>query len=128
MSMALHCGAFLCNVLKQLPVCISMKVRIKENSVLAKIAAAKMKADKLAIVFGHTIHLYNTGRAEFLNDRDWVCHEIKHVHQYKQHGYTGFIVKYLYDSIKRGYYNNRFEKEARDAECNRELLNGVEFV
>lgn len=128
MSMALRLRGLFMQRIKTIAGLHSMKVRIKENSVLAKIAAARMKADKLAIVFGSTIHLYNTGRAEFLSDSDWVCHEIKHVQQYKQHGYTGFILKYLYDSIKRGYYNNRFEKEARAAECNRELLNGVEFV
>jgi hypothetical protein len=38
------------------------------------------------------------------------------VQQFKQHGYIGFILKYIWESIRHGYYNNRFEKEARDAE------------
>ena len=93
-----------------------MKVRIKENSWVAKMAAAKMKADKVAIVFGNTIHLHNTSRSEFLQDNDWVCHELKHVQQYQQNGFAGFIVKYLFDWVKNGYYNNKFEVEARESE------------
>ena len=91
-----------------------MKVRIKENSWVAKMAAAKMKADKVAIVFGSTIHLHNTSRQEFLNDTDWVCHELKHVEQYKQNGFAGFLTKYVFDWMKNGYYNNKFEVEARE--------------
>ena len=93
-----------------------MKVRIKENSWVAKLAAAKMKADKVAIVFGNTIHLHNTSRNEFLHHKEWVCHELKHVHQYQQNGFVGFIAKYLFDWVKNGYYGNRFEVEARASE------------
>ena len=74
-----------------------MNVQIKENSWVAKLAAKKMHADKVAIVFGNTIHLHNTSRKEFLNDSDWVCHELKHVQQYQQNGFAGFISKYLFD-------------------------------
>lgn len=105
-----------------------MQVRIKENSRVAKMAARKMKADKAAIVFGKTIHLYNTNRKEFLSDSEWVCHELKHVEQYQQNGFTGFICKYVFDWMKNGYYNNRFEIEARESEGDVELIKGVEFV
>lgn len=97
-------------------------VRIKENSWVAKIAAAKMRSANVAIVFGSTIHLHNTTKEEFLNDKEWVCHELKHVEQYKQHGSVGFIFKYLFDWIKKGYYNNKFEVEARKSEKDVELL------
>ena len=97
-------------------------VSIKENSWLAKIAAAKMKSAKVAIVFGSTIHLHNTTREEFLKDTDWVCHELQHVEQYKQHGSVGFVYKYLFDWMKNGYYNNRFEVDARKNDKNVELL------
>ena len=100
----------------------NMLVNIKENSLVARLAAAKMRAEKVAIVFGNTIHLYNTDRAEFLADKEWLCHELKHVMQYKEHGFAGFIVKYLAEWMKNGYYNNRFEKEARENENNGELL------
>ena len=91
-------------------------------------AAAKMKADKVAIVFGGTIHLHNTKREEFLQDDDWVCHELKHVQQYQQNGFAGFLVKYLFDWVKNGYYNNKFEVAARESEKDKHLTNEVEFV
>lgn len=105
-----------------------MKVRIKENSWIAKVAAAKMKADKLAIVFGNTIHLYNTSSTEFLQDRRWVCHELKHVEQYMKNGFAGFLFKYLTDWARNGYYNNKFEKEARASETDESLLQDVIFI
>lgn len=99
-----------------------MNVSINENSWLAKIAAAKMRSEKIAIVFGSTIHLHNTTKEEFLNDNDWVCHELKHVEQYKQHGSIGFIFKYLFDWMKNGYYNNKFEVAARESEKDISLM------
>ena len=105
-----------------------MKVRIKENSWVAKLAAKKMKVDSVAIVFGNTIHLYNTSRSQFLNDSDWLCHELKHVQQYKQHGFAGFIGKYLFEWMKNGYYNNRFEIEARESEKDVSLIKNIEIV
>lgn len=104
-----------------------MKVRVKENSWVAKLAAAKMKADKVAIVFGSTIHLHNSSREEFLGDSDWVCHELKHVQQYRDNGFAGFLIKYLVDWIRNGYYNNQFEVEARKSEKDLSLLANTEI-
>lgn len=95
-----------------------MKVIIRENSWLAKLAAIKLKANQAAIVFGNTIHLHNTSRAEFLSNKEWLAHELKHVEQYQQHGFAGFLFKYLLEWVRKGYYNNRFEKEARENEKN----------
>jgi hypothetical protein len=89
---------------------------IKENSWVAKIAAWKLKASSVAIVFGSTIHLWNSSKEDFLKNERWLKHELCHIRQYKQHGYFGFIIKYLIESLKKGYYNNRFEVEARKAE------------
>lgn len=89
---------------------------IKENSWLAKIAAKKLQASNVAMVLGKTIHLHNTTKQNFLNDKRWLKHELCHVQQFKQHGYFMFVIKYLYESIKVGYYNNKFEVEAREAE------------
>ncbi|MGB3007671.1 MAG: DUF4157 domain-containing protein [Chitinophagaceae bacterium] len=105
-----------------------MKVKIKENSWVAKIAATKMKADKVAIVFGSTIHLHNTKRNEFLQDKSWVCHELKHIQQYRENGFLGFIAKYLFEWMKKGYFKNKFEVEARRSENDRELINEAEFI
>jgi hypothetical protein len=89
---------------------------IKENSWLAKIAAIKLGTKAVAMVLGKTIHLHNATEADFLKDERWVKHELCHIKQFKEHGYVGFIVKYLWESIRKGYYNNRFEVEARGAE------------
>ncbi|MBL7725607.1 MAG: DUF4157 domain-containing protein [Chitinophagaceae bacterium] len=105
-----------------------MQVRIKENSWVAKIAAAKMEACKVAIVFGSTIHLHNTSKENFLSDKDWLCHELKHVQQYQQHGFVGFIAKYLFEWMKKGYYNNRFEVEARKSEKQTSLIEEANIV
>jgi len=89
---------------------------IKENSWLAKIAAKKLRSKSVAMVLGKTIHLHNTTKAAFLNNERWLKHELCHIKQFKEHGYFIFVVKYLWESIRKGYYNNRFEIEARKAE------------
>lgn len=92
------------------------KVYLKENSWLAKLAARKLQSDRMAIVWRSTVHLHNTSSAEFLADQNWVNHELKHIAQFKQYGWFRFACLYLLESIKHGYYNNRFEKEARLSE------------
>ncbi len=87
-----------------------------------------MKADKAAIVFGSTIHLYNTSRSAFLSNSEWVCHELKHVEQYKQNGFAGFLAKYLFDWMKNGYYNNKFEVKARESERDDSLMKRMEII
>lgn len=89
------------------------RIKIKENSWIAKLAAKKLKANNVAIVFGKTIHLHNVSAAYFLNDKKWLKHEACHIRQYKENGFLSFIIKYLWESIKHGYYNNKFEVEAR---------------
>jgi len=92
------------------------KYYIKENSLIAKIAAWKLKSKRCAIVLGKTIHLTNTSKEEFLRDKRWLNHEMCHIQQFKQYGFLKFIVLYLAESFKKGYANNRFEIEARKAE------------
>jgi len=93
-----------------------MNFYIKENSILAKIAARKLKSKKAAIVFGKTIYLHNISRERFLSDTRLMRHELCHVRQYQQYGFLPFLFKYLVESIRKGYTNNRFEVEARAAE------------
>jgi hypothetical protein len=95
---------------------------IKENSWMARIAAKKLGEKQVAMVIRKTIHLHNTTRDEFLGDTDWVCHELTHVKQYAQHGTFLFLVKYLWESLKKGYYHNKFEVEARANEKKLGLL------
>lgn len=95
-----------------------IEYRIKEDSFLAKLAAKKLKKDNMAMVFGKTIHLYGAAKEEFLGNERWLKHELCHVRQYKEHGHILFLFKYLIESIRHGYYNNKYEAEARNAENN----------
>ena len=93
-----------------------MEILIKENSWIAKLAAKKLQSKNVAIVIGSTIHLYNVTKQQFLQNEKWVKHEVCHLQQFKKHGRFIFILKYLWKSIKHGYYNNKYETEARKAE------------
>ena len=93
-----------------------MNLNIRENSWIAKLAAKKLRSENVAIVIGSTIHLHNTTKVAFLQDKKWVKHELCHVQQFKEHGKFLFILKYLYESLRHGYYNNKYEVEARLAE------------
>ena len=90
-------------------------LKIKERSLFARIARLVLKSPNVAMVLGKTIHLSGVSREEFLQNKPWVAHELCHVRQFEQHGYFRFLSLYLLESLKRGYYNNRFEVEARQA-------------
>lgn len=92
------------------------KFDIRENSWVARIAAFKLGTNSIAIVIGKTIHLHNTTKQEFLQNERWLKHELCHIRQFRQHGYIQFIVKYLWESVKHGYRNNKYEIDARAAE------------
>ena len=66
------------------------------------------------MVLGNTVHLSGTTRAEFLADAEWVAHEQVHIRQFREHGVLPFLWKYLLESARVGYFNNRFEVEARE--------------
>ncbi|MFT3703692.1 MAG: DUF4157 domain-containing protein [Agriterribacter sp.] len=91
-------------------------IRIKENSWKAHLAAKCLRVDNVAFTLGKTIHLHNATRNEFLKDERWVKHELKHVEQFRKYGYISFILKYIIETIRKGYYNNKYEVEARMAE------------
>lgn len=93
-----------------------MNVLIKQNSYIAKIAARKLRASNVAIVIGKTIHLYHVSKEDFLKDTKWIKHEMCHINQFKKHGFLSFILMYLWESMKHGYYKNKYEAEARNAE------------
>ncbi len=93
-----------------------IKYLLKENSWIARIAAFKLNASSVAIVLGNTIYLHNAKQEEFIKNTRWLKHELCHVQQFEQHGFFSFIVKYLWESLKHGYQNNKYEIEARKAE------------
>jgi hypothetical protein len=93
-----------------------MQFLIKENSWIAKLAAKKLQSENVAIVIGKTIHLHHVSKENFPKDKKWVKHEMCHINQFKKYGFLNFIFKYLWESLQHGYYNNKYEAEARKAE------------
>jgi Domain of unknown function (DUF4157) len=91
-------------------------VRIKEGSWLARLAARKLGVRQVALTLGDTIHLCRTSREEFLDNPRWVKHEMVHVEQFRHFGFWNFLGRYLWETVRKGYYMNRFEVEARSRE------------
>jgi hypothetical protein len=98
------------------------KVYIKEDSWLAKLAARKLGFDYVAMVWCNTIHLHNTTTEKFFARPTWVRHELKHVEQYERMGMLSFLARYFFEHLRKGYWNNSFEVEARNAEQDDDLL------
>jgi hypothetical protein len=92
---------------------VVVELKIKERSLLARVARLVLKSSNVAMVLGKTIHLSGVSREAFLQDKPWVAHELCHVRQFQQYGCVRFLGLYLLESVKRGYYNNKFEVEAR---------------
>ena len=93
-----------------------MKIIISENSFIARIAAMVLHEKCMAVTIGRTIYLWNAGKEELLKNRRWLQHELAHVQQYEQKGCLKFLALYLWESLKRGYQENKFEVEARAKE------------
>lgn len=92
---------------------------------MAALAARRMRSRQLAMVIGHTIHLYGVSRQHFLLDTGWVRHEICHIRQYRELGLIPFLWQYLWECWRVGYYENRFEVAARAAEADTAILQGI---
>ncbi len=97
-------------------------VCIREDSTIARLAARKLGSPNVAMVIGKTIHLYGVTAADFRKNPSWVAHELQHVRQYERYGTVGFLLRYFYYSLSKGYYHNPLEAEARAAETNLSLL------
>ena len=100
-----------------------MDYHIKENSLFAYVAKKVLKANGVAMVLGKTIHLNGVKSTEFLRDAKWLRHELAHIEQFERYGFFKFLFLYLIESCKNGYYNNKFEVEARRAAENNEDQN-----
>ena len=81
---------------------------------MARIARLVLGSPRVAMVLGQTVHLSGATREQFLADAEWVAHELVHLRQYKEHGLLPFLWKYLLESARVGYYQNRYEVEARE--------------
>jgi len=99
----------------------NIPVSVKENAWIAFIAAKVLRSKSVAIVINRTIYLHNTGYNNFIKNRSWLLHELKHVEQYQRYGVTRFLLLYVYETILNGYKQNRFEVEARDGETGSDI-------
>jgi hypothetical protein len=84
------------------------------NSLVGKIAWllwSRKKGSAVAITFGHHIFFSSDKLSELV-----MRHECCHVTQYARLGFFGFLVRYLWYTIRYGYTNNPLEVEARYAE------------
>lgn len=93
-----------------------MHFKIVERSILARIARFFFGSKRIAMVLGSTIYLSGVEKQVFLSDRKWLIHEMIHIEQYRRFGFFKFLILYCLESIRKGYYHNRFEVEARNAE------------
>ena len=83
-------------------------------SPLARVARLVLGTRRVAMVIGSTVHLSGASRREFLAEPEWVAHELVHIRQFREHGLLPFLAKYLVESARVGYYNNKYEVEARE--------------
>ena len=100
---------------------MAKKVFIRQNSWLARLVAKKLGFLRVAVVIDRNIYLHNATVQEFMKNRRWLLHELKHVEQYEV-GLFRFFKEYFSEYRKNGYDNNRFEIEARQAENDTKLL------
>ncbi len=98
---------------------------IKEQSFIARIAAFNLRKDHAAIVIHRTIYLWGISKADFQAQPRYVNHEFQHLYQYYQIGTLRFLYEYLIESMHKGYSNNKFEIEARNAETTTQLADFV---
>ncbi|TXH22770.1 MAG: DUF4157 domain-containing protein [Chitinophagaceae bacterium] len=103
-------------------------VYIKECSIWAKLAAKKLGAKNMAMVLGNTIHIWGVTAQQFLDNKYWCRHELKHVEQYHRLGFARFIFTYLWQNIKVGYSQCGLECEARNAESDPYIENKFKII
>ena len=89
-------------------------VRLKTDTLVSKIASTIMRPAKgraLATAIGKTIHLHNITPEDFINNKTFLRHELQHCIQY--HTTRFFLLKYIWETMRHGYFQNRYEVEAR---------------
>ncbi|MBA9079635.1 MULTISPECIES: hypothetical protein [Rufibacter] len=94
---------------------LGKNIKIIERSPFARIARWVLKSPNVAMVLGKSIHLSGVSKENFLQNTPWVAHELIHVRQFQEHGFFKFLWLYLLESMRVGYYQNKYEVEAREA-------------
>ena len=115
------------NGLENKPALPKTRIRIRQSSWIAKVASWCIKEKDVAFTLFKTIHLSDSTAVVFLNNQRWVAHELAHVRQFATYGNIRFIFMYLSESLRKGYYNNKWEVEARASEDAVEVLQDYYF-
>jgi hypothetical protein len=94
------------------PAWVPRGVTVRRGRLVTRIGGlfGGMGAPAAAVTLGGTIVV---DRAAPLTDR-LLAHELEHVRQWRQ--VPLFPLRYTLESLRRGYWNNRFEVQARAAE------------
>jgi hypothetical protein len=111
-------------MLQALPI---IKVRIKQNSLRARLAAFKLGTNNVAMVWGTKILLHGVKASDFLANKKWVQHELRHIWQAHQMGTFMFLWRYTWLAIRHGYRNHPFEVDARLHEDDESTMQKFEF-
>lgn len=70
----------------------------------------RMRGPAAAVTLGRNIVVHPAARLT----RRLLAHELEHVRQWERERW--FPLRYCAESLRRGYFSNRFEEEARSAE------------
>ncbi len=83
-------------------------VRLRRGGVLPRVGGWCLgQATVAGITFGRTVWLGKNARAS----AELLLHELRHVHQFES--VRAFPLRYVWESLRRGYQHNRFEVDAR---------------
>ncbi|MCC6928584.1 MAG: hypothetical protein IT359_06275 [Gemmatimonadaceae bacterium] len=84
------------------------RVRLRRGGVLPRVGGWSLGRSTVAgITFGRTVWLGTNARAS----AELLLHELRHVHQFES--VQAFPLRYVWESLRRGYHHNRFEVDAR---------------
>ncbi|MEX1203493.1 MAG: hypothetical protein WEA59_09630 [Ferruginibacter sp.] len=86
------------------------------KQLVGKVCCLQTERTKRCLSIRSTIHLYHVSKKDFLSNEAWLKHELCHVQQFKRYGFVNFLLKYIWESFKKGYFNNKYEVQAREAE------------
>ena len=92
-----------------------VKIQIKENTLISKIAFRLIKSFKneaVASTIGKTIHLHNISDISFSHKDGFLRHEMQHAIQFNEIKF--FWLKYIIETLKNGYFKNKYEVEAEN--------------
>jgi hypothetical protein len=97
---------------------VPARVRLRANRWIPRVGGwlARMRAPAAAVAVGRTILVHPEVRLT----RELLVHELVHVRQWEEDRL--FPLRYALEHVRYGYWNNRYEQEARAAELNSDYI------